>query len=368
MSDLLNYIKTQKNKGLDDYTILQSTINMSKNNNIRKNKKLSYKKISMTGGNFTLTAADRKQINVALEQIDPNNDTYKTLKAAADTQEDLELDGYDNISNVLEKINSLPKKTPDVINTALPDGNAVEGSADETAIGDDMSQTNTGDNGNSATNNDIYVTLNPGDILYFPTETIKQFDENMLFVDVPEVLDQSTQRSFTMFFADDKAYAKRFAGIWSLNKRPVYLHKLAVKEGRPITRIKRISSKIISDKVNNNKLAHGICGQSVDGTIHGIKIEATYNKKTVAEYYICNPSEYFTCEATWMINGSTDWIQIYPSTVDDDDRLDEAEPIEPQGQDLEPEQIEPQGPEPQAQEPQSQESQAQEPQDQEPEA
>ena len=323
MSDLLNYIKSQKNKGLDDYTILQSTVNMSKNNNIRNHKKILYKKKSMIGGKFTLTADDKAKINAALAEIDESNEAYGIFKAAVDDTEAHELEGYDNIDNVLEKIKSLPKKTPAVVNTDLPEDKTADATDDATddASADATANTSAGtmaDADNMNQNNNIYVTLNPGDVLYFPTETIKDFDENMMFVDVTEVLDQSVQRSFTMFFTDDKAYAKRFAGIWSLNKRLVYLHKLVVKEGRPITRIKRFSSKIISDKVKNITLGHNLCGLGIDGTIHGIKIEASFNKKTVAEYYICNPSEYFTRETT------------FPSTVDNDDRLDEEEPIEQQ--------------------------------------
>jgi hypothetical protein len=186
---------------------------------------------------------------------------------------------------------------------------------DPTLITTQMQKSDDISSSNNNLNLNTYATLNVGTILYFPTQDIKNFDDTMMFAKFPNVLDQSKQRTFTMFFTENEEYARRFSGIWSLNKRNVYIHTLRVKT--PITRIKIINSKKIPDNINNYDLALGMCGDSIDGAINGIKIEQNIgNAPSVAEYYICNPSAFFEKVETSMQFSGTEWIKIDQKNID----------------------------------------------------
>ena len=154
-------------------------------------------------------------------------------------------------------------------------------------------------------------TLESGTILYHPSIDVRQFSSSMIFVKMQDVLDQSKQRSFTMFFTPNEEYAKRYSGIWSLNKKPVYVHKLMVKNGIKLTGIKKINSNDIANVTDNIELGKNICGDSVDGFINGIKVEhPTNDGSNVAEYYICNPSQWFEHLETWMQTSPTEWVSL----------------------------------------------------------
>lgn len=307
MSDLLEYIKLQKQKGLDDYTVFEMT--------------------KMYGGDYTLTSEDKIKINKILEShsIDINAADFQQLKQVMDGDGLIKDDNINSFDDVVERINSMSNKTkistaPD--NTASNDGEAMDIDTEDinnpTDNNDDANDANDDDNDDndekkkSKLNIDTYTSLDRNEILYFPTQDIKDFDDTMLFAKLTDVLNQNKQRSFTIFFTKSEEYARRFSGIWSLNKRNVYVHKLQVI--RPINRIKIINSKKISDNINNYELSLGMCGSSIDGEINGIKIEQEIdNSDPIEEYYICNPSSYFKKLETWMQFDATKWIKISPS-------------------------------------------------------
>jgi hypothetical protein len=139
---------------------------------------------------------------------------------------------------------------------------------------------------------------------------IKNFDQsNMIFVDIGEALDQSKQKGYTMFFTPSKEYARRYAGLLSLNKRPVYVHKLQVK--KTISGIRIISPNIIPDDVKSMKLAEGMCGETVDGYVNGMMIQQPIaGNKYVPEYYICNPSLFFIHISSEMQFSPTQYTEI----------------------------------------------------------
>ena len=159
-----------------------------------------------------------------------------------------------------------------------------------------------------------YTQIPAGVILYHPSTEIKQFDDSMIFVNVEKVLDSTKQRSFTMFFTPNKEYARRYSGMWSLNKRNIYVHKLVTKTAIPGIRI--LNTKLVPDNLENLSLAQGFCGDSIDGYINGIKIEQPVgNNQNVTEYYICNPSQFFKHISTDMQFSSTEWSEINLDTI-----------------------------------------------------
>jgi len=162
------------------------------------------------------------------------------------------------------------------------------------------------------TSNEI---LDQGRILYHPSTEIKKFSPSMIFVNMQNVLDQSKQRSFTLFFTPSEEYARRYSGIWSLNKKPVYVHKLRIKNGVTLN-IKKINANDIANISDNTELGKNICGDSVDGFINGMKVEhPTSDGSNVSEYYICNPSQWFEHVETWMQTSPTEWIKTSPENT-----------------------------------------------------
>lgn len=157
-------------------------------------------------------------------------------------------------------------------------------------------------------NRPTHETIQSGTFLYHPSQDIKQFSRSMIFVDVRNVLDKNQQRSFSMFFTPNEEYARRYSGLWSLNKRPVYVHKLQVS--RPISGIKIFDASLIPDNMDNLEFSKNICGPSEDGTINGIKVTLPNRGEPIVEYYICNPETWFVPIETWMQHGPTEWIKI----------------------------------------------------------
>lgn len=161
----------------------------------------------------------------------------------------------------------------------------------------------------SVSNRPTYETIQSGTFLYHPSQDIKRFSNSMIFVDVRNVLDKNQQRSFSIFFTPNEEYARRYSGLWSLNKRPVYVHKLQVS--RPISGIKIFDASLIPDNMDNLEFSKNICGPSEDGTINGIKVTLPNNGgHPISEYYICNPESWFIPVETWMQYGPTEWIKI----------------------------------------------------------
>jgi hypothetical protein len=340
MSELLNYIKTQKNKGMDDYMILQSTKRFSHRNayggaNTKKDKTQKH----MVGG-YQLTKEEKEQVRLSLDTIDANADGYSELSLATMDSGDGTLEEYENFDAVLAKLDNMRKESSATQQQESKDeqNQALGIETDNLIENQEIVPINIPEEDKTTVQVDAYSTLKPGDILFYPTQDIKQFDDTMMFADITQVLDQSKKRSFTMFFTPNEEYARRYSGIWSLNKRPVYVHKLVVKQGKPIDRIMILNSKKIADSVNNNDLAHGMCGDSVHGYINGIKIEQTLgNNPSVEEYYICNPSLFFDHVETWMQFTATEWVKISGENTknikvppNDDSILADEDALEPE--------------------------------------
>lgn len=154
-----------------------------------------------------------------------------------------------------------------------------------------------------------YVTIVAGTVLYYPSSDVQAISGTTpIFVKLPEILDMSKQRSFTLFFTPNLEYARRFAGIQSLNKRDVYVHKLIVVEDIPT--IKRIDGNLISKDIDNVDLGRGFCGPSIDGEINGIQIIYETANGTIEEDYICNPERFMKISSTEMQIDATSWVNI----------------------------------------------------------
>ncbi|VBB18090.1 hypothetical protein YASMINEVIRUS_553 [Yasminevirus sp. GU-2018] len=312
MSDLLDYIKMQKNRGMDDYQTLKSAKRYAQNGGV--------KKLKMTGGDLTLTPEQAQQIITTLETVkDKDQPDYQTLLAAA-SGESLLLPNYNDFeSEVVPKLQQLVQGSGKVKQTVEKEQSLEDPLAETTVLEDPVLLEEGGQQqeivppGGQKPEVQVqtYEVLKPQTILFHPSQDVKRFSDSMIFVDLKKVLDRNTQRSFSMFFTPNEEYARRYSGLWSLNKRPVFVHKLQVKEGRPITGIKVIDAAVIPDSMDNLDLAKGMCGPTEDGTINGIKVEQKLdNSASVEEYYICNPEIWFDLVETWMQFGSTEWVKI----------------------------------------------------------
>ena len=154
-----------------------------------------------------------------------------------------------------------------------------------------------------------FVTIYAGTELYYPSSDVQAISGTTpIFVKLPELLDMSKQRSFTLFFTPNLEYARRFAGIQSLNKRDVYVHKLRVVEDIPT--VKRIDGNLISKDIDNIDLGRGFCGPSIDGEINGIQITYETSNGVIEEDYICNPERFMKIISTEMQVDATSWVNI----------------------------------------------------------
>jgi hypothetical protein len=312
-TNVLNFIKMQREKGLDDYAILQATKNMMRNS-----------KNNMKGG-FILSNEQREFILQKLSCIDRNTPGYNKFESSVKGDGFfMDYNNFEDIINELDNMSSFSTKKP--TRTCVTGGDEPETQEETTKEEKPETEEETTKEENPQTEEETteqkeekkeessYTTLQEGEILYYPSQDVKGFSQSsMIFVDLPKALDLSQQRSFVIFFTKSKEYAQRFSGLWSLNKRPVFVHKLKVI--KPITNIKIIDRKIIPDNLENTELAKGMCGSSIDGYINGIMISYdTKNDNTVDEYYICNPDTFFKIEESWMQFDSTEWIKISGDT------------------------------------------------------
>jgi hypothetical protein len=166
---------------------------------------------------------------------------------------------------------------------------------------------------------ETHTVLNVGDTLYFPSSIVKSFDpDNIIFVK-PSNLESDNADRMAIFFTPNKTYARRFAGINSLNKREVYVHTLKVKE--QIKGIRKIDGKLIAnetvnvdsnDNLEKRKFATQKYGSSYDGIVSGIEVSLQSNNGNdiVKEYFLCDPERYFTHMATEMQFDATTWVDI----------------------------------------------------------
>ena len=160
--------------------------------------------------------------------------------------------------------------------------------------------------------NSGYEYLTEGLELYHPTTEVRSFSKEMIFTnDLPKIMNLSTERKLCVFFTTEFEYAKRFSGLWSLNKRNVYIHKLRVKKLLPEPRVKVFDSRLIQSDISNQDLASSIYGITDSGMINGIKIVSTLQDGSkIDEYYICHPETLFTVEETWMQIDQITWAKI----------------------------------------------------------
>lgn len=267
------------------------------------------------GGVVILTDDQHRELKQLFEQINiKDQPDYETIESSINGNDKI-IYNYDNYDELREKVNQMISYTTNELNN-------ITENADDLLKQVELLN-NTGllneDNENIGENKmhkKIYETIKAGTILFHPSQDVKRFNDAMIFVDINKVLDKSKQRSFSMFFTPNEEYARRYSGLWSLNKRQVYVHKLRVKQN--IIGIKIIDASVIPDNMENLDLAKKMCGPTEDGTINGIKIQQyvknNINNK-IDEYYICNPELWFDFVETWMQFGSTEWIKITKDNI-----------------------------------------------------
>lgn len=253
---------------------------------------------------------------------------YQTFFNAATTNKDggsVDIPGYESYAEVNDRITAM---TSEAASKAVPDGDS--GLSMASVPMDDDSPGDSGDN-DVATDNagapDIektntvqvtgYETLEPGTVLYHPSIDVGKIGSAMILVDTPKVMNHNEQRSFSVFFTPSEEYARRFSGLWSLNKRPVFVHKVTVKDNIPLDKIKVIDADTIPDNIENLDFAKRLCGDTIDGFINGIKVNQKFTdgQQPIAEYYVCNPALFFKHEESWMQFRSAQWIKISPENT-----------------------------------------------------
>lgn len=300
MSNLTEYIKRQRSAGLTDYQILKNAGRYHRNERV-----ISHSK--QTGGNFV----PDENVPGLYREYDANGptnvfyDSQDKVFYGQDEQGQYPIDSsaitVDRTIGIDDR--DLPQELQQVI-ANLDQPKSVENITGESFKYYPPSQEV------STMSADPFVGVSAGTILYYPSSDVQTISkETPIFVKLPEVLDMSKQRTFTLFFTPNIEYARRFAGIQSLNKRDVYVHKLQVIEDIP--NLKRIDGNMISNDIDNINLGHNFCGPSVDGEINGIQIVyETASGGAIEEYYICNPERYMKIVSTEMQVDATSWVNI----------------------------------------------------------
>jgi hypothetical protein len=328
MSNLLSFIKQSSSKHNDDYKVLKSAIKFVDDSRTKKSRKVITTKLQTGGVSYDKEAALEK-FKYFDENLKNQSNEYQQLKAAlevvrsADGDQRITIDNFENEQEFDDALKKYSKQSSSNITIDTSDLTSDQTTPQTTKITQDTPSVSVEDLGdpnldeNSRKNKwpKPYDTLTAGTKLFHPSQDIKRFGESLIFVNLPSVLDKNEQRSFVMFFTPNEEYARRYSGMWSLNKRPVYVHEFEVVH--EINGIKVIDPNVIPDNMENTKLAHGMCGPSEDGLIHGIKIEQPLNgDEKISEYYICRPEEYLKFIGSWMQFGSTEWVEIgKPSTI-----------------------------------------------------
>lgn len=327
MSELLSFIRAERNRGKNDFSILQSTKKYTRTINSNNMK-------GAGAGTYTLKNDEPKTVLAALEVL-PTKDVadYQKLFSAASAETQQPIDGFDSFEEIQQRLSAMSVEAGSAV-SGEPDASAMGMdtapmddqpplSGDEVFMDDsgdvDMGISATGPNMDNTTTVQVtgYETIEPGTELYHPSIDVGKIAASMVLVDTPQVLDHNKQRSFSVFFTPSEEYARRFSGLWSLNKRPVFVHKVRVKENAPITKVRIIDADSIPDNIENLDFAKRLCGDSLDGFVNGIKINQTFvnGQDPIAEYYICNPALFFERVETWMQFRSTQWIKISPENT-----------------------------------------------------
>lgn len=262
--DLLEYIKMQRDNGVDDYMTIQA----AKKYMIQKEQYVINDNHAQIGGNEEDVKQLKNQVEYLMQQDQKVN--------APPTPPTPSLPSTKPATSVVSR----PANVADL--SIAPENLRVEKTSFE------------------------YETIKNGAVLFHPSQELQGFSDTMIFVNIA---DQCNQRTFSLFFTPNEQYAKRYSGLWSLNKRPVYIHKLRVRTD--ISGIKIIKAEDVPNGLENLKLAQNICGATVDGHVNGIKIEQNINgQQSVSEYYICNPDRFFNHISTEMQISSNQWVNI----------------------------------------------------------
>jgi hypothetical protein len=317
MSNLIEYIKRQRAAGLDDYQIM-------------KNAKYSRTVNEQVGGFFEINEVDQTGKPSSYAEFiedEPTGIYYNPFEDSFYTYdvESGELQGVDDpgaertitrdnmplreaVAMDMEKAEAIVEEIVGEITEKTAE--TVEAVASgEIPVSDALSG-NVPEKEKDITSANAYTTIPMGTLLFHPSSDVRTISGNTaLFVKLPKVLDMSKQRSFTMFFTPNREYARRFAGIQSLDKRDVYVHELMATKAIP--NIKRIDSDLVEGNIDNIDLGKGFCGPSVDGEINGIHLAYhTAKGGVVDEFYICNPERFFEIMTTEMQLNATEWIDI----------------------------------------------------------
>lgn len=226
--DLLEYIRIQQNKGVNDYKILSYSKEFIKQN-------------MYGGGKLVLTEDQIEELKKILETSDIKNKDALITAITNNEISDTEFATFEDLKAHILK---------------------------ETEI----------------------ISLKKDTILYHPSHSVKKFNDSIV---------SNNEYSFSLFFTPNEEYAKRYSGLWSLNKRPVFVHKLRVKDD--ISGIKVLNTNNISD-LDNLDLATKLCESK--NTINGIKIQS----EQIDEYYLCNPETLLEIVETWMQIGTDEWV------------------------------------------------------------
>jgi hypothetical protein len=306
MSELLKYIRSQRLQGVPDYKIV-SRGKMFIN--------------EMYGGDYIFSDTDISTLTTKIKELTDadsslnDNDLIKKIKGVLESSDkkldDPDLDSFEKIRRAL---NGLDKNRPD-------DDIAIQMPPNTAPI------SQIGNNSQPVRSSSNYEELAPGTIMYHPSSEVMTFSDVMIFSgDLKKVMNKGSERKFCMFFTTNSEYAKRFNGIWSLNKRQVYIHKLRVKKTIEPPRIKIFDPRMIQPTESNQDLASQMYGITEDGMINGIKIaNKTDANVNIDEYYICHPEQMFEFVETWMQMDSTRWVTFKTiSTINVPENTDET--------------------------------------------
>lgn len=306
MSNLMDYIKHLRATGLSDYEILQMSRNRPADNPIENT--------NQAGGYGNGNGDDNDgPLNLPPPPVDLDPmedhilDSGELPPPPAPITDAEYVDGQIMGRSKLESVGEYdpvdgPVHDADFVRSGELDrlrGDAIHPERDETVL-------------------PIYTKIDAGTIMYHPTSEIRTMsNDNMLFVRIDNVLDLSEQRSFTMFFTENKEYARRFAGIRSLNNRDVYVHTLEATE--PITGLRIIDSRNLHKDDDVMKIATGFCGPSTNNVINGVVVRHPVKDGFINEYFICNPERFFRYVSSEMQFDSTTWVDVSPSMKSETD-------------------------------------------------
>src|ERR1700677_3294916 len=157
MSEVIDYIRTQKARRLDDYNVLKSSTRRYVQT---KNRIVSNNRFNMRGGKDGDDDKPSNEQNLDTTQISvqQKKDTEQPIKLANETVD----------VPVKELVVTTPETTPKPISEPTPTSEPTSESKPEPE-------------------KSTFTTIKKGSHLYHPSQEVSHFDESMLFVDVTKV-------------------------------------------------------------------------------------------------------------------------------------------------------------------------------------